>query len=667
MVTFFRKPCAVAVGLNRGQGWLLMCGLLAALAGSATAQPNIPGSPFRLAPANQPPRPAVPAAPTPAPTPAPAAVTGAGTFATPPPFHDPLLNLMMAQPKLDVSSPVVASAVFDPPVVRPGEPAFYRVALNALEDTMSWPPAFDAPAGLRLEPRGRGQVFQIAASMMQPRAAFNYHALAQNPGRFTIPEYVIRANGQDVKVPAATLEVRPNPPSTVAPGQILVLDLAQTNLFLGQSVRCAIRLPGQPGGIVQGLTQVKVEGNGLVTDQASAVQRIETRPSGGVPVASYVYEVSVTPLQTGELSVFAQGFAVGNRFGGPIVISGPVTIPGGAPLYTLLDSDPRRIRVRPLPTTGMLPGFTGAVGVYHVGTPVITTNVLRVGEPVRFSVQVRGTDGLARLVAPPPPQIPDWQVFPVAPGAPPPPGVNSPGFTTFNYTLIPMREGRQMTPPIPFCRLDPVTESYVDISIPGLEVTVEPGQAVADLETLAQAARVEEVEEQKLALSGLTGSTGLATGSLVPMQQQAWFPWVQAAPAVLFLGLWSWDRRRRFLEKHPEVIRCRRARRALRRQRRILRQAQQRRDPAAFASAAVSALRIACAPYYPAEPRALVSADILAVMEESERVGPPGAVVRRVFDAYNAREFAEGENGLETVLESAPALEQVLARLEEKL
>ena len=112
---------------------------------------------------------------------------------------------------------------------------------------------------------------------------------------------------------------------------------------------------------------------------------------------TFIYETTLTPVMTGKLTVFAQGFTAGNHFSGSIVITGAATIPGGPPQYTLLESDPVELNVRPLPTEGELPGFTGAIGSFAVGPPKLATNVLRVGDPVKLTVTVtnRG-DGPAR-------------------------------------------------------------------------------------------------------------------------------------------------------------------------------------------------------------------------------------------------------------------------------
>jgi hypothetical protein len=334
-----------------------------------------------------------------------------------------------------------------------------------------------------------------------------------------------------------------------------------------------------------------------------------------------------------------------------------------------------------------LPGFTGAIGSYAVGSPKLATNVLRVGDPVRLTVTVtnRGDAPLARLVAPPPPQAPDWQVFvatdfapaqPVPlqqPGTPPrarlPAQAGSlEGVTTFNYTLIPLTEAARATPPIPFSYFDPKAVRYIDLTIPPVPVAVKPGAVPGDLASLQQANSAVVEPEKELALSGLAGSRGRTASSLVPPQQQAWFPLVQFAPALAFFGLWRWDRRRRYLEQHPDIILRRRARRALRRQWRLLRRAARAGDARRFAAAAVNAMRVACAPHYPAEPRALVGCDVLALLPETERFGRAGEVVRRFFALTDAARFgpAAPPNAAD-LLPLQSDLDRVLQQLEAKL
>jgi hypothetical protein len=460
-----------------------------------------------------------------------------------------------------------------------------------------------------------------------------------------------------------------------------VLDLPVTNLFVGQAVSARVILPGTPGGVVQGLAQPQISGQGFLLDLGGARQRIEMMPQNGANLASFIYETTLTPIKTGKFPIFAQGFTAGNRFSGPIVITGVATIPGGPPQYTLLESDPVELNIRPLPTEGQLPGFSGAIGSFAVGAPKLESDVLRVGDPVKLTVTVTNLgDGLlARLVSPPPPQVRDWQVFAAsgfasaqlmpptraAPWQPPTGGAQS--VVVFHYVLIPLTETARATPPIPFSCFDPRTGRYADLTIPSVPVTVQPGAAPADFQALLRPVSTAGEPDKELVLCGLAASRGRTAASLVPPQQQAWFPLIQLAPAAAFFGLWNWDRRRRYLEQHPDILLRRRARRALRHQWRILRRAARAADGPRFAAASVSALRVACAPHYPAEARALVGADVLPLLPESDRAGRPGEIVRRFFDVTDATDFSTAPQHPADLLPLQPELERVLQHLEEKL
>ena len=600
--------------------------------------------------------------------------------------RDPFMSLMISQPQIDISSAPAATASFDPPVVRPGQLAFYRVVFNALEESIEWPGKLPAPPQLEMLPSAHGQILQFMGANLEPRTSINYRVRASSLGAFTVPQFVVSVYGKPVTVPAALLAVVPEPPAGLQPTARLTLEIPVTNLVVGQAVSARIYLPGLPGGRVQGLGAPQLAGQGFLVDLGGARQRIAMTQHGGASVPSFIYETTLTPVATGKIPVLAQGFTAGNNFSGSIVISGNAIIPGGPPQYTLLESDPVELKVRPLPTEGALPGFTGASGSFAVGPPKLATNVVRVGDPVKLTVTITNrSDGpLARLVAPPPPQVRDWQVFAAADYAPPqpvPPSQPSPfapsrelgqpepvqGVVTFNFTLIPLTETAGATPPIPYSCFDPKSGSYTDLTIPSVPVMVKPGATPADVTALAQAASTAGEPEKELVLHSLPTSRGRTAASLVPPQQWAWYPLIQIAPAAFFFGLWNWDRRRRYFEQHPDILLRRRARRALHRQRRSLQRAARAADAPRFATAAVSSMRVACAPHYPAEPRALVGADILPLLPEPDRSGRPGEVVRRFFDVTDATRFGTGAPNTADLLPLHPELERVLQQLEERL
>jgi hypothetical protein len=592
------------------------------------------------------------------------------------------MNLMLSQPKIDVSSNVVATVSFEPPAVRPGEETLYRVTFNALEESIAWPSDLSTFPAAEVRQGAHGQALQMAGASLQPRTTFLYHIRPSEPGQLTVPEFTVKVYDQNVTVPAAHVDVDTNLQTNAAPPQRLILQLAATDVFAGQPIHVDVLSPGSPGAPLQGLTQVQITGEGFVIDQGSVRQRFEARPAGpGASIVNFIYETTLTPLTAGKLSAFAQAFAVGNRFSGTVVISGgPVTLQGGAPQYTLVDSDPVSFQVKPLPRKGQLPGFTGSIGTFAIDPPVLETNIVHLGDPVKLTVTVRGEETLARLVAPPSPETADWQVTVNSsggpnPAQPPPLRVPVPGAGPsslpvcgiFTYTLVPLSDKPHETPVIPFSYFDPRKATYVDLTIPAVPLTIKPSATFADSQALSQAQAAETRVEKEPSLSELASGPGMAAASLVPLQQRPWFPLVQLAPGLVFLALWWWDRRRRYLEKHPEIVLRRRALRALRRERRGLLRAARAGDAAQFALKAVDAMRVAAAPHFPAEPKALVGGDVLGLLPESDRNARVGEVVRRFFAVTDASRYDTGAADASGLLPLKPELENVLERLEERL
>ena len=412
---------------------------------------------------------------------------------------------------------------------------------------------------------------------------------------------------------------------------------------------------------------MEINSDGFIVDKNSVRQSIQSVEQDGRKVPTFIYETSLTPISAGRLKLSAQGFTSGMQFSGPVVLSGQVSLSSGPPKYLLLESEPATINVRPLPTENELPGFTGAVGSYTCDPPSLVTNALKVGEPVQLTVVIRGQQNLSRINPPLPPHAAGWQIFPAVRGGLVPGTATKLSGASFKYTLIPLSADPHATPAIPFSCFDPARGQYVDLTIPPVPVTIAADGTLTNVEAALMLSENTSEAEKKTGLSRLTSSPGRRTGSLVPLQMRAWFPLVQLLPALGFCGLWFWDRRRRHLEQHPEIVRRRQARRALHRELRLLEQAAAARDDASFIRCAINALQIASAPHYPAAPRALVCGDVLQILTEQEREGKSGEIVRRFFNAADAAAFA-GTAGNNTDLRvEKSALKELLAKLEARL
>jgi hypothetical protein len=201
----------------------------------------------------------------------------------------------------------------------------------------------------------------------------------------------------------------------------------------------------------------------------------------------------------------------------------------------------------------------------------------------------------------------------------------------------------------------------VDLTIPAMPVTVTGQGLPVQLE-----ATDEEAAGAPVKLSDFAGTPGETVASLKPLQLQGWFVLLQLLPVPGFYALVRWDRHRRFLEAHPELVRRRQARRALRREKRRWRTAIVQNDATVFVQSAANAMRIACAPHFPANPHALVCADVLSQLDEADRSGHVGETVRKIFTVADAQ-FAAVPAAPVDLLSLEAKVDTVLMKLEEKL
>ena len=573
---------------------------------------------------------------------------------------DQLMALMRSAPQLATEQPVDPSASFDPPVISVGAKAVYRVTLHTLDEAITkWSDPMPVPSQLTLVRGAQGMMFTMGAGKMQPLTVVNFHVTATAPGNYVVPAYTIEIYGEPVTIPEARLQVVAGNPG-LPPLHELVMVPDQTNVYVGQSVHMRVLSPAGENRQVQMLSQVQLNGDGFITGKGDVRQQIsQARLPDGEQRMAFIYDTTLTPFGQGPLKISAQAFTSGNQFAGQIVIQGGVTIPGGPPQFDLLEADPVTLNVQPLPAEGRLPGFIGAIGSFMRDTPQLSATTVQKGNPVKLSVTFRGGANIAHLARPPAPETPAWQGF--AESSP----VIAGNSITFTYTLIPQTDQTTVTPEIPFSYFDPDVGQYADLSIPAMPIKVTPG-AMAGANNLPALA-AESAPEKVRQLSALATTPGAAASSLVPLQQRGWFFLVELGPVLILFAFWLESRRRQFWEQHPDLRRRRDARRAVRRERRTLQQAAQAGDARAFAGSGIQAIRLACAPHFPAEPRALVCWDVLQLMPETERNGDSGRVVRQLFQATDAQEFAGASTQVAGLLALQPQLDRLLTELEARI
>jgi hypothetical protein len=579
---------------------------------------------------------------------------------TQPDFFD---NMVVSGASFDMDSPVTAQAEFDPPVVTPGGRVTYRVTVSALDESLEIPTNLPTPDGIALQIGGRGQTYVPTSSRrFLPETTVLFHATAPTNGTFTIPEFQAMAYGKPVQVPAATLTVSPDgSPAPLSPS--LLVNPPDGDVYVGQTFTLPLALPHDQSGSVMGMSEPHITGDFIFSPEIPAPVRQEGIEFQGRPMPAFIADIIITPLRAGERQLIGQAFYVGVH-----------PVPGQTNLSriasALVDSAPAILTVHELPNDGRLSGFTGAVGQFSLDPPELSTSAVRAGEPLVLNVTIRSAGVIGHIPPPPQPNVPGWQSFPPVPENPPPETPQYRSYDSFNYTLIPMSADFKTTPPIPFSYFDPARKAYVDLTIPPLPINITPAPVAAAQAPLPPAnppMTNDSSTDEKLSLAGLTAAPGTSVSRLAPLQQRPWFLAGQLIPAAVLGGLWAWDRRRRHLREHPEILRKRRARRGIRRQLRLARRAAAARDAAGFARGAAEALREASAPYGAANPAALVCADVLQELPAAEQQGRAGDMVRRLFAASDALRFGGKAGDGSSLLSLQPELEQLLEQMEARL
>ena len=563
------------------------------------------------------------------------------------------MQQMLSQPAVDITSPVVATASCDPPVVRVGEEALYRVTFNALETSIRWPRDIPLPGGLTARYVTQAQIQQIENNVFRPYTTFLYRIRADKAAFYTIPSFAVEVYGKRVTVPQADLEGAIGLLPSLPPSRQLIVEADTTNALVGQPLTVSVLLVSPPNAPA-GLTQVELDGGGFLESKRTVRNYGMPKMRNGTNVFVLAYETRVTPLSVGAVTISAHAFVVADT---------------GSPLHFLLqDAEPISLKVRPLPMEDQPPSFAGAIGSFSIDPPRLSSTQVRLGVPVEMTVVIRGDGDLNRLAPPPLPRVNDWQIRPgkLVGSAPPIPGRTNPG-AIFSYTMIPMSSKVRTTPEIPFSYFDPEKSAYVELTIPSLPFDVTTNGIAPELAQAQFQMDNESAPEKKPALASMVRTPGRAVSSFRPPQLQDWFLALQLAPVAGFAGLWLWDRRRRYLERHPEIVRRRNALRQLRRQKRLLNRAASSGDAPEFAHRAVTAMKIASAPHFPANPRALVCSDVLSLLDTKEQQGRTGEVARRFFEAADDSSFAASPQQHDEVIKLKGEMDSLLTKLEEKL
>jgi len=533
-----------------------------------------------------------------------------------------------------------ASVRIVPEELTPGQPFRMEIAIASTDDfpgpalrLSSELPALEAiPLRFSGQRMQAGNVTTLLVSGVAPEA----------PGAYTIPGFTATLAVRKVQVPATRLTVKPAPAGAASGFARFSIEIPDRIFYVGENLTAQVLLnPGATERIL-GFYGIEARGEGLVCRNIGQPGRAADAPMRA--------EIEITPTQAGALELRVGGMALVEATGS-----------GGSSTRDRPFQFNRKLRVAHVPERDRPADWTGAVGRLSSGGATLSNQRPGIGEPTTLTLTIKGTGNLDRVIAPEVPHGDDWDVQPaVATGS-----GRIPGQRSFAYTLIPRRPGNLRTPAVRLSSFNPETAKFERIEFAPIDVTVT-GQAPAKVELVAidPSAPANATGQPTLRATELAEPApvlGRRVSSLPLLARLGPIVWTQLAAGLALAAALAWAARRDWLARHPELVRRRAARAALRSARHRLRKAERAGDTELHAAAAVDALRAGAAPLVDARDRALTAEDVLRA---APGIGESEAV-RAAFRRADGTRFG-GQAPSDTLARHAD-LERALAHLESRL
>ena len=513
---------------------------------------------------------------------------------------------------------VSVRASIDRPQLQVGEAADLAVEVSGVQDAPA--PEIANTDGLGVRYVGPATQISIVNGQMSTSITHHFSVAALKPGSFTIGPIRVEYGGRRYEAGSVALQVvataasgaggqtapgagAPSAPGTGAGASAagptggpqagaprgqrgvvpagdqlrLVLSTPKTSAYLHEHLPLSLKL--YVGDVrVSDVQYPTIPGDGFALEPLrEPAQRREQTAEGTFQVADFA--TTLTPLRSGALTVgpaklelnvltrqrgtdpFFNRFFGGDAFG---TTRRPIE----------LTSEALSLDVLPLPEAGRPADFSGAVGRFEFAVAAAPREV-RAGDPVTVTMTIRGEGSLESLTTPAIAASDALRVYPVQPASP---AAGTPATThevaakpvtmqekVFEQVVIPQHPGPSSLPELRFSYFDPVAGAYRTISQPPIALAVQPSAepAAAVVVGAAPAAQAAEPLGRDIVFIKDT------PGDLVPIGARRFrsigFWAYQPLPALAWLTVVLYDRRRRRLHGDPRYARFTRAGREARR------------------------------------------------------------------------------------------------------
>ncbi|HEX6694766.1 MAG TPA: BatD family protein [Longimicrobiales bacterium] len=308
-----------------------------------------------------------------------------------------------------------------------------------------------------------------------------YRIVAAMQGEYTMPSVIVRVDGVEYRTRPVELTVLPSSSRDSDTPVRLETTLTPPTAYVGQQLvlgMAAIMPLNSRTPILRGPSFDPPKPDGFWIQDLPERITIETDVIDGEPVEVQTYRGALFPLSAGRFTIPA----------GRIVYETRRAYMGSSVQETTGDS--MTVTVIPLPAEGRPAAFSGAVGRYTVAGSIDRTSGAA-GDAFTYTLQIEGEGNIKALQPPSFPDLDGVEVYPPSEDATLR-VVNARigGVRTFQWVLIPRKDGPVVVPPITYTWFDPSSGHYEGAATDPVALGVTPAAAARGSDTTLAPLRV---------------------------------------------------------------------------------------------------------------------------------------------------------------------------------
>jgi len=535
-------------------------------------------------------------------------------------------------------------------------------------------PVIPKVENLIVQAQGQSQQIQIVGGQITKSTTYQYAVGSKTPGNYQIPGITVIIDEKkhstrplDLKVLDASVAQPPAGIAPTPPGEepadeagpqagtkrfgFLTVELAaneRKHVYVGEIAPVRIRAWLPEASRAQLQSGIQPEGKAFtlhnVSDRPQQTTEIKDGKRytvvtwfGGISATkagSYPASLSLNAnVAVRDTSARRPRRARGGPFGDPFFDSvfDRMNVPMIQKDVTLKSED-QEIEVRPLPTENRPENFSGAVGIFKLGSTGLPTE-WKTGEPQQIRVEFNGSGNFALMDAPEIVPADAWKTYPGMDDFTPGDKASFSGKKRFQFSAVPRMGGDQELA-LAFSFFNPETAAYVTLTSPKRKIRVS-GDDIPELEPATKpSTKVPEKADPQMIAQHLNPS---AARSLVPLvSRPAFIPMMTASGLFCICApLLAWLRVRR---SDPERISRLATEKATRDALQSATQCADANDTTGFFAAARLALQQRLGQRWNQPPQAITLAEVRA------RIPGDSAVVR-FFEEADRNEYSHAPEG----------------------